>query len=88
MSLTSFLLIILPLSLFTYTLLNDPCFFITKLGIVCILVLIYILYNFLKSNGYLPKKSVKDSHIFITGGGSGKPKNHNFQKYSQESGDK
>ena len=37
----------------------------------CLLVLIYAFHSFLKNHGFLPKKSVKNEHIFITGAGSG-----------------
>lgn len=36
-----------------------------------LLILLYALYAVLKNYGFLPKKSVKNLHIFITGAGSG-----------------
>lgn len=39
--------------------------------ICCILAALLIVYALLKNYGYLPKKSVKGWHIFITGAGSG-----------------
>lgn len=35
------------------------------------LVVAYALYAYLKNKGWMPKKSVKGHHIFITGSGSG-----------------
>jgi all-trans-retinol dehydrogenase (NAD+) len=40
-----------------------------KIGIL--LIALYAFYAFLKTKGWLPKKSVKGEHVFITGGGSG-----------------
>jgi len=58
-----------PAMLKSYLLKNG----VSGLGKKCfyILVLIYAFYAILKNNGFLPKKSVKNEHIFITGGGSG-----------------
>lgn len=38
---------------------------------VAILVFLWAFYKFCKEMGWLPKKSVKDKHVFITGAGSG-----------------
>ena len=35
------------------------------------LVLLYALYTYMKSKGWLPKKSLKGEHVFLTGAGSG-----------------
>lgn len=35
------------------------------------LFIVYAIYAYLKNKGWLPKKSVKGKHIFITGSGSG-----------------
>ncbi len=61
--------------------LSDPSYlkaFLLKNGygglskkLFCILVLIYAFHTILKNHGLLPKKSVKNEHIFITGAGSG-----------------
>ena len=32
---------------------------------------LWALYTFIKNKGWLPKKSIKKKHIFLTGGGSG-----------------
>jgi len=34
-------------------------------------IVLWALYNFCKSKGWLPKKSLKGEHAYITGGGSG-----------------
>lgn len=34
-------------------------------------IALYAFYNILKNNGLLPKKSLKNEHVFITGAGSG-----------------
>lgn len=43
----------------------------SKLNLFYILVLLYGLYILAKEYGYLPKKSIKGKHIFLTGAGSG-----------------
>lgn len=42
-----------------------------SLQILCAFLAIWAVYVFLKINGCLRKKSVKNEHIFLTGAGSG-----------------
>ena len=39
--------------------------------IIVILILLWALYTFFRERGWLPKKSVRGKHIFLTGAGSG-----------------
>lgn len=43
----------------------------SKLNVLYLFLGLWALYTFIKTNGWLPKKSVKKKHIFLTGGGSG-----------------
>ena len=36
-----------------------------------IFLIFYTIYSFMKNRGWLPKKSLKGKHVFITGAGSG-----------------
>lgn len=41
------------------------------LGIIPLTLGLWALYAIFKHKGWLPKKSIKDKHVFVTGGGSG-----------------
>lgn len=43
----------------------------TKKSILIYLFLAYAIYNYVKHHGWLPKKSLKGEHVFLTGAGSG-----------------
>jgi all-trans-retinol dehydrogenase (NAD+) len=43
----------------------------SKKNIAYIVLFLYTFYTFIKEQGWLPKKSVRGKHIFITGAGSG-----------------
>jgi len=43
----------------------------SKRNILYLFAALWAFYTFIKTHGWLPKKSVKKKHIFLTGGGSG-----------------
>ena len=43
----------------------------SKRNYMWILLILYAFYSLCKTKGYLPKKSLKGKHVFITGAGSG-----------------
>ena len=45
--------------------------FSSKKNILCIAIIFWAFHTFLKERGWLPRKDIRNKHVFLTGAGSG-----------------